>query len=67
VCAHVGPLLREESSFLREVGSVAARTVVLVHDAGDGDDKFFFRELYPRLLGWRAPFRKRARVLSWTV
>jgi SAM-dependent methyltransferase len=51
VCAHVGPLLREDSPFLREVGGVAARAVVLVHDAGGGDDKFFFPELYPALLG----------------
>jgi SAM-dependent methyltransferase len=50
VCAHVGPLLREDSPFLREVGAVAARVVVLVHDAGGGD-KFFFQELYPALLG----------------
>jgi FkbM family methyltransferase len=51
VCAHVGPLLRADSAFLREVGEVAARAVVLVHDAGGGDDKFFFAELYPALLG----------------
>jgi SAM-dependent methyltransferase len=51
LCAHVGPLLREDSPFLRQVGAVAARAVVLVHDAGGGDDKFFFPELYPALLG----------------
>jgi hypothetical protein len=51
VCAHVGPLLSAESGFLREVGMTAARAVVLVHDAEGGDDKFFFRELYPALLG----------------
>ena len=50
VCAHVGPLLREGSGFVRQVGEVAARAVVLVEDVGGGD-KFFFRELYPRLLG----------------
>jgi hypothetical protein len=50
VCAHVGPLLQAESPFIREVGTVAERAVVLVHDAGGGDDKFFFRELYPLLL-----------------
>ncbi len=51
VCAHVGPLLAPHSAFLREVGGIATRAVVLVHDAGGGDDKFFFRELYPALLG----------------
>lgn len=51
VCAHVGPLLREDSPFFREAVAVAARAVVLVHDAGGGDDKFFFQELYPALLG----------------
>lgn len=51
VCAHVGSLLRAESSFFQEVGAVATRAVVLVHDAGGGDDKFFFQELYPALLG----------------
>lgn len=51
LCAHVGPLLAPDSAFLREVAGTAARAVVLVHDAGGGDDKFFFRELYPLLLG----------------
>lgn len=51
LCAHVGPLLREDSAFLRDVGGVAQRAVALVHDAGGGDDKFFFGELYPALLG----------------
>ncbi len=51
ICAHVAPLLAPDSAFLREVGDTAARAIVLVHDAGGGDDKFFFRELYPALLG----------------
>jgi SAM-dependent methyltransferase len=51
VCAHVGPLLQAGSPFLAEVGTVARRAVVLVCDAPGGDDKFFFPELYPRLLG----------------
>jgi hypothetical protein len=53
LCAHVGSLLRADSDFLREVGRVARRLVVLVRDvtsAADGD-KFFYGELYPRLLG----------------
>jgi SAM-dependent methyltransferase len=53
VCAHVGPLLGPGSSFPRDAGRVAARAVVLVRDAPGGDDKFFFPELYPRLLGRR--------------
>jgi SAM-dependent methyltransferase len=51
LCAHVGPLLRADSVFLREVSDVAVRGVVLVHDSPGGDDKFFFHELYPALLG----------------
>lgn len=53
ICAHVGGLLRGDSSFLREVGGVARRLVALVRDAPGAprDDKFFFSELYPLLLG----------------
>lgn len=53
LCAHVGNLLRGDSDFLREVGRVARRLVVLVRDAtaAQGGDKFFYRELYPVLLG----------------
>jgi SAM-dependent methyltransferase len=57
VCAHVGPLLREGSPFFRDVGAVAARAVVVVQDAGGGDGKFFFDELYPALLG--RPYERR--------
>ncbi len=51
LCAHVGELLRPGAAFLREVGGVARRWVALVRDAGGDRDKFFFRELYPALLG----------------
>lgn len=51
LCAHVGELLRAGSPFLREAVSVARRGVALVRDAGSERDKFFFRELYPALLG----------------
>jgi SAM-dependent methyltransferase len=51
VCAHVGPLLRPGSSFLAALPDLARRAVVLVRDVPGGDDKFFFAELYPRLLG----------------
>jgi SAM-dependent methyltransferase len=51
VCAHVGPLLRPGAPFLSEVQTVARRRVLLVRDASGGDDKFFFGELYPLLLG----------------
>ena len=55
LCAHVGELLRPAAAFLREVSSVARRWVVLVRDAapepGEVRDKFYFGELYPRLLG----------------
>lgn len=55
LCAHVGEVLRPAAAFLREVSSVARRWVVLVRDAapepGELRDKFFFGELYPRLLG----------------
>lgn len=51
ICAHVGPLLRPGSAFLAEVGGQARRGVVLIVDAPGREDKFFFSELYPRLLG----------------
>ena len=51
LCAHVGPLVHPGSAFLREVSASARRWVVLVCDAGRSRDKFFFGELYPRLLG----------------
>lgn len=51
LCAHVGDLLRRGSSFLREAPALARRGVALVRDADQGGDKFFFRELYPLLLG----------------
>ena len=42
-----------------------------MHLAGDGVRDFLRRFLSERLIrdgdGWRAPFRKRARVLSWRV
>ena len=62
LCAHVGPLLSADGPFLGEVGVVARRLVVLVRDrwAGPGDDKFFYRELYPALLG--RPYEHRCRA-----
>lgn len=53
LCAHVGGLLRADSVFLREVGRVARHLVALVRDVtwSRDEDKFFFRELYPALLG----------------
>lgn len=50
-CAHVGPLLRSGAPFLSEVSAYARVGVVLVRDMPGGGDKFFFRELYPLLLG----------------
>jgi hypothetical protein len=47
----VAPLLRPDSGFPADARRLARRAVVLVHDAPGGDDKFFFSELYPRLLG----------------
>lgn len=60
LCAHVGGLLRGDSPFLGEVETLARRLVVLVRDvaAGQGEDKFFFHELYPALLG--RPYARRA-------
>jgi hypothetical protein len=55
LCAHVGELLRPAAAFLQEVSDAARRWVALVRDAapepGEVRDKFFFGELYPRLLG----------------
>lgn len=51
VCAHVSNLLESDSTFLSVVSAVARRGVVIVRDAPGDDDKFFFGELYPRLLG----------------
>jgi hypothetical protein len=53
LCAHVGGLMGADSPFLREVSRFARRRVALVRDwpAAQRDDKFFFSELYPALLG----------------
>lgn len=54
VCAHVSPLLKPGSPFLEALvrGGLARVGAALVRDAPGGDeDKFFFRELYPALLG----------------
>ena len=62
LCAHVGGLLDGGSPFLREAARLARRLVVFVRDlpAGPGDDKFFYRELYPALLG--RPYEHRCRA-----
>lgn len=62
ICAHVGGLLAGDSPFLRDVQNVARRLVALVRDmsARAGDDKFFYRELYPALLG--RPYEHRCRA-----
>lgn len=57
VCAHVSHLLSRGNEFLAHVERLARRGIVLVRDAPDGEDKFFFRELYPQLLG--RPYDKR--------
>jgi SAM-dependent methyltransferase len=51
LCAQVGRLLARGSAFLADVARVAAHGVVLVRDTPGRDDKFFYGELYPRLLG----------------
>jgi SAM-dependent methyltransferase len=58
VCAHASPVLRRGSGFLEAVarGGLARRGVAVVRDAAGGEDKFFFRELYPVLLG--RPYEK---------
>jgi SAM-dependent methyltransferase len=62
ICAHVGGLLDGNSPFLREAGTVARRLVAFVRDlpGGPDDDKFFYRELYPALLGRAYEHRCRA-------
>jgi len=53
VCAHVGGLLKTDSPFLADARVLARRLVVLVRDAPRprDQDKFFYRDLYPALLG----------------
>lgn len=51
VCAHVGPLLGPGSTLLPALPHLARRAVVLVREAAGGDEKFYYPELYPRLLG----------------
>jgi hypothetical protein len=51
LCAHVGALLARGSEFLRGLPSLARRAIILVRDLPGGDDKFFFRDLYPLLRG----------------
>ncbi len=53
VCAHVGVLLGAGSPFLAAAPALTRRLLVLVRDAPrrEDQDKFFYRELYPALLG----------------
>lgn len=51
LCAHVGGLLNGDSPFLTQVLALARRAVVLIREADPDRDKFFFKELYPKLLG----------------
>ena len=53
VCAHVGGLLNADSPFLADAKRLARRLVLLIRDAPrpEDQDKFFYRELYPALLG----------------
>jgi SAM-dependent methyltransferase len=62
ICAHVGGLLGGTSPFLGQAVRLARRLVAFVRDlpAGPGDDKFFYRELYPALLGRPYEHRRRA-------
>jgi SAM-dependent methyltransferase len=62
ICAHVGGLLDGGSPFLGEAGRLARRMVAFVRDlpARPDDDKFFYRELYPVLLG--RPYEHRCRA-----
>lgn len=57
VCAHVSHLLTPGSRFLSRSASVARRGIVVIRDAPGGQDKFFFGELYPVLLG--RPYMRR--------
>lgn len=50
-CAFVSDLLRAGAPFLADAPTLARRRVLLVRDAPGGQDKFFFGELYPLLLG----------------
>lgn len=62
VCAHVGGLLNADSPFLADAKRLARRLVVLIRDAPrpEDQDKFFYRELYPALLG--RPYEHRSRA-----
>ncbi len=51
LCAQVGPVLRDAAAFVGASRAVARRGVAVVQNAPGGDDKFFFAELYPLLLG----------------
>jgi len=57
LCAHVGELLQPGSALLRALPTLARLGAALVVDARPDRDKFFFRELYPMLLG--RPYRER--------
>lgn len=51
VCAHVSNLLEPGSTFLPAISAVARRGAIIVRDVPGGQDKFFFGELFPLLLG----------------
>ena len=61
-CARVGGLLDGNSPLLAEAAAVARRLGAFVRDlpARPDDDKFFYRALYPALLG--RPYEHRCRA-----
>jgi len=65
LCAHVGPLLAPRAAFVRDVSAHARRWVAVVRDTGQPRDKFWFTELYPRLLG--RPYEQRGEERDLTV
>lgn len=56
--ANVAPIFDDLLPFLTEAEPLARHALVLVQNVGPGSEKFYFGELYPRLLGEHYPGRE---------
>ena len=62
ICANVPELLKDSKTFLKEAHKLARKSVFLIEGADPHADKFYYKELYPRL--FNKPFLPRADYLK---
>lgn len=58
LAANVAPLFDDLDAFISSATPLARRAIAIVQNVGPGDEKFYFGELYPLLLGRAYPGRR---------